>query len=87
MGGEILLINFGNMEGKIEKINISLVGILNVIVFLAFFFAKIFDKIDWSWWWVFSPLWMPFAIIGAICLIAGLIYLGTIIIETILSWK
>ena len=32
---------------------------LSVIVFLAFFFAKIYDKIDWSWWWVFSPLWIP----------------------------
>ena len=32
---------------------------VSIIVFLAFFFAKIFDKIDWSWWWVFSPLWIP----------------------------
>ena len=56
-----------------NKITISLTGILNVIIFLAFFFAKIFDKIDWSWWWVFSPLWIPFAflvtIIAIICLI------------------
>lgn len=73
------------MEGKIEKINISLVGVLNVVVFLAFFFAKIFDKIDWSWWWVFSPLWIPFAIIVTICLIVALLYLAAIIIGLI--WK
>ena len=73
------------MEGKIEKINISLVGVLNVVVFLAFFFAKIFDKIDWSWWWVFSPLWIPFAIIVIICLIVALLYLAAIIIGWI--WK
>ena len=47
------------MEKIDKKINIQITGILNVIVFLAFFLAKIFDKIDWSWWWVFSPLWIP----------------------------
>ena len=40
-----------------------------LIVFLAFFFAKIFDKIDWSWWWVFSPLWIP----AVICIVAVII--------------
>jgi hypothetical protein len=56
-----------------NEITNSLIVILNVIIFLVFFFAKIFDKIDWSWWWVFSPLWIPFAflvvIIAIICLI------------------
>jgi hypothetical protein len=42
-----------------DKIVIGYTSHLTVIVFLAFFFAKIFDKIDWSWWWVFSPLWIP----------------------------
>ena len=72
------------MEGKIDKINISLVGVLNVVVFLAFFFAKIFDKIDWSWWWVFSPLWISVAVTLAILLIVGLIYLTALIISL---WK
>jgi hypothetical protein len=58
-----------------NKITISLTGILNVIIFLAFFFAKIFDKIDWSWWWVFSPLWIPFAFLVAIIAIICLIML------------
>ena len=42
-----------------KKITIGCLSPLTVIIFLAFFFAKIFDKIDWSWWWVFSPLWIP----------------------------
>lgn len=45
------------MENK--KITIGCTSPLAVIVFLAFFFAKIYDKIDWSWWWVLSPLWIP----------------------------
>ena len=42
-----------------NKVTIGCATPAAVIVFLAFFFAKIFDKIDWSWWWVFSPLWIP----------------------------
>lgn len=30
-----------------------------VLLTIVFFIAKIMDKIDWSWWWVFSPLWIP----------------------------
>ena len=51
------------MEDK--KITVGCTSPLAVIVFLAFFFAKIYDKIDWSWWWIFSPLWIP----ASICLI------------------
>jgi len=49
------------METTNKNIQIGCVTPLSVIVFLAFFFAKIYDKIDWSWWWVFSPLWIPLA--------------------------
>ena len=66
-----------------KEIKIPFAGILNVIIFLAFFFAKIYDKIDWSWWWVFSPLWIPLAIIVAICIIVALLYLGATIIGLI----
>ena len=47
------------METNDKKITAGCISPLTVIIFLAFFFAKIFDKIDWSWWWVFSPLWIP----------------------------
>ena len=70
------------MEDK--ETTIGCLSPLSVIVFLAFFFAKIFDKIDWSWWWVFSPLWIPTAIALAILLIAGLVYLIALIISL---WK
>ena len=53
---------------KNEKINISCSWPVAVIVFLAFFIAKIFDKIDWSWWWVFSPLWIP-VLLGIVTLV------------------
>ena len=49
------------MEDK--ETTIGCISPLSVIVFLAFFLAKIYDKIDWSWWWVFSPLWIPILLV------------------------
>lgn len=46
-----------------NKLTIKLVTPITLIIFILFFLAKIFDKIDWSWWWVFSPLWIPFAFV------------------------
>ena len=60
---------------KNKNISIQLTGVLNVIVFLAFFLAKIYDKIDWSWWWVFSPLWIPIALGLSILFIFGIAYI------------
>ena len=57
------------METTNKNIQIGCVTPLSVIVFLAFFFAKIFDKIDWSWWWVFSPLWIPILLVIVFLLI------------------
>ena len=57
------------MENSVSEINIGCSWSLSVIVFLAFFIAKIYDKIDWSWWWVFSPLWIPLALIIIVLLI------------------
>lgn len=69
------------METTDKKITISYSWPVATIVFLAFFFAKIFDKIDWSWWWVFSPLWIPLAILGGILLIMGIAYITILIID------
>ena len=51
------------METENKKITFKLATPITLIIFILFFLAKIFDKIDWSWWWVFSPLWMPFAFV------------------------
>ena len=61
------------METNNKKVTIGCISPLTVIIFLAFFFAKIFDKIDWSWWWVFSPLWVPLAVILSVLILGGII--------------
>lgn len=45
-------------ENNNLKINIG--SSWPIILFIIFFLAKIFNKIDWSWIWIFSPLWISF---------------------------
>lgn len=33
---------------------------LSTVVFIVFLILKLTDNIDWSWWWVFSPIWISF---------------------------
>lgn len=33
---------------------------LGSIIFVVFLILKLCGTIDWSWWWVTAPLWIPF---------------------------
>lgn len=68
-----------------KKITIQLVSPLTVTLFILFFLAKIFDKIDWSWWWVFSPLWIPSALTIGITVLVRIVYLIILLIDKL--WK
>ena len=46
-------------------------GLLIVGLFLLFMGLKLGNVIDWSWWWVFAPLWVPVAIV--ILIVLGLV--------------
>ena len=35
---------------------------LGTVLFLIFLVLKLTDKIDWSWWWITSPLWIPLSL-------------------------
>ncbi len=43
---------------------------LGTVLFLIFMVLKLTNYIDWSWWWIIAPLWIPIAIIGVVGLIA-----------------
>lgn len=38
------------------------VGITGVLT-IVFVVLKLTHTIDWSWWWVLSPLWIPAAVL------------------------
>lgn len=43
------------------------------ILLVVFVVLKLTNNIDWSWWWVLSPLWIPVAFIAVVALAAGII--------------
>ena len=46
------------------------------VLFLVFLVLKLTGNIDWSWWWVTSPLWIPLALGVVVMGIIGLIMYG-----------
>lgn len=40
---------------------------------IVFITLKLVDVIDWSWWWVLSPIWIPWGIVLAILVLAGIV--------------
>jgi len=53
------------MASKNSNSGLSLPGVL----FIIFLILKLTGNIDWSWWWVTSPLWIP------VCLFFGVAFL------------
>jgi hypothetical protein len=48
---------------------IGFTGLLTIV----FIVLKLLDKIDWSWWWVLSPIWIVLSIAALIFIIAIII--------------
>lgn len=46
-------------------------GVLGVV----FITLKLTGVIDWSWWWVLAPFWIPLAFAGVILVICALVVL------------
>lgn len=46
---------------------------LDMVLFVVFLVLKLTHVIDWSWWWVTAPLWIPLAIAIVLLIILGLI--------------
>ena len=49
---------------------ISLASVLTV----TFVLLKVFGKVDWSWWIVFSPLWISAILVLVLFIVAFAIY-------------
>lgn len=46
------------------------IGFLGLLA-LIFITLKLTSVIDWSWWWVLAPLWIPGILLAAIVLVAA----------------
>ncbi len=54
---------------KSKDSGIGFTGLLTIV----FITLKLTRYIDWSWWWILSPIWISAAIVIVILLIAILI--------------
>ena len=58
-----------------EKKTSSGIGLPGVL-FVVFLVLKLTGNIDWSWWWVTSPIWIPFLAAVAILITLIVIFVG-----------
>ena len=54
-----------------------LLGILGLI----FITLKLCGTINWSWWGVLAPFWVPFALVAALAIPLGIVYLVATLCE------
>lgn len=55
--------------------NKNISGGFSILLFLIFLVLKLCNVIDWSWWWVFSPLWIGFGVFLVVVFICWLWFL------------
>lgn len=51
-----------------------IIDVFIVSIILGIILAKIFGVINWSWWIILAPIWIPF-LLGIALLIGVMIYL------------
>ena len=58
-----------------NKTNVSIeLGGPAFLLFLVFLVLKLCKVIEWSWWWVTAPLWIPLGIAIIFIVIALIVY-------------
>ena len=56
-------------KGNSSSGGVGFGGLLTIV----FIVLKLTDVIDWSWWWVLSPIWIAVAFVLLILSIAGIV--------------
>lgn len=61
-----------------EKIEINLNW--TILLTIVFVVLKLTNVIDWSWWWVLAPIWIPF-LIALLLILIGFIFFKDVSVE------
>jgi cation transport ATPase len=70
------------MTKVINKVSVNFPW--SFILFLVFLVLKLTEVIDWSWWWITAPLWLPIIIIVGMAVVFFLVVTIASLIE---KWK
>lgn len=54
-----------------KTMNTNGIGFTGLLA-IVFITLKLTGYIDWSWWWVLSPLWIPFAVVMTIIVLLAI---------------
>jgi len=57
-----------------KKYNIKIGSDTSGLLLVLFIGLKLTGYINWSWWWVMAPLWIPLALAGVVFGIVFIIY-------------
>lgn len=57
-----------------KDISIRFSGLLTTLLTILFVGLKLTNHIDWSWWWVLSPMWIPIVLIILLIILIGVVY-------------
>ena len=71
-----------NSNSNANNGGIGFCGLLTVL----FIGLKLTNYIQWSWLWVLSPLWIPFAIVISILFVVGVVWLTVLSTATIVDY-
>lgn len=63
------------------KVRSGGMGLLSVLV-VVFITLKLCGVIDWSWWWVLAPFWIPLAVLGLLVLLATFLFVASSIVDS-----
>jgi len=55
------------------------------ILLIIFIVLKLTKNIDWSWWWVISPVWIPLSLVLVLFLIGGFVLIITAVIQLLIN--
>jgi hypothetical protein len=61
-----------------EKGTSSGIGLPGVL-FVVFLVLKLTGNIDWSWWWITSPIWIP--LLAAVAILITLIIVFVVMLS------
>ncbi len=68
--------------GECKRSSTGGLGFASILT-LIFITLKLTGHIEWSWWWVLAPTWIPIAIVLLVLLVVCFIVLGAGMLEWI----